>query len=208
MLGIENFHLFVVAGLILNITPGPDMLYVIARSASQGRSAGLVSSLAIASGSLVHTAAAALGLSALLMYSALGFTVIKWVGAGYLIYLGVKTLLAARKVDDWKALRRESLRRIFLQGVLVNVLNPKVALFFLAFLPQFANPDSDLFVWQIIFLGLFFNFTGTMVNSLVALFAGYSGRWLSRRGVRRAQSWLCGFVFIALGVGVAAAERN
>ena len=207
MLGIENLPLFVTVGLILNITPGPDMLYVIARSASQGRAAGLVSSFAIATGSLVHLTAAVLGLSAVIMYSAMGFMVIKWAGAAYLIYLGVRTLLKARQQEDRQVLRRESLHRIFAQGVLVNVLNPKVALFFLAFLPQFATPGSDLFIWQIIFLALLFNFTGTTVNCLVAVFAGYTGQWLSRRGVRRAQSWLGGCVFIALGLSVAAAKK-
>ncbi|MFH1136687.1 MAG: LysE family translocator [Pseudomonadota bacterium] len=208
MLGIENFWLFLAAGLALNFTPGPDMLYVATRSAAGGRTAGLVSALAIGTGSIFHTAAAALGLSALVMYSAWGFELVKWVGVGYLIFLGVKAWLESRTNAPTGGSAAEPLGKIFRQGVAVNVLNPKVALFYLAFLPQFADPSSPLFTRQILFLGLVFITTGTMVNSLVGLFFGRAGQWLKKRKAARLQARLTGSMFIALGLGLALAGKD
>ncbi|MEW5722000.1 MAG: LysE family translocator [Thermodesulfobacteriota bacterium] len=206
MLGIENLALFVAAGLALNFTPGPDMLYVATRSASQGRTAGLVSALAISTGGLVHTAAAALGLSALLSCSALAFSLVKWAGAGYLVYLGIRTIISAREVRAGQNPVAQPLRRVYAQGLVVSVLNPKVALFFLAFLPQFADPASGRFAWQIICLGLIFCTTGTMVNSLAALGADAAGRLIKERRGSRTRAWLSGGVYLALGLGLAAVE--
>ena len=208
MFGINNFPLFLAAGLILNITPGPDMLYVAARSASGGRLAGLVSAAAIGTGSIFHTAAAALGLSALVMYSAIGFELVKYIGAGYLIYLGIRSWREAGKVSGPGKAEDESLKKIFRQGVIVNVFNPKVALFYLAFLPQFADPSSPSFPWQIVFLGLVFITSGTMVNSLVGLFVGGAGQWLKNRNAVRLQARISGSMFIALGLGLALARKN
>src|SRR5690348_6252881 len=145
MLGIHDLPVFIVAGLVLNVTPGPDTFYILRRSLSQGRGAGVVSAIAIGSGCLVHTSAAALGLSAILAKSAFAFQLIRYAGAAYLIYLGARMIFArateaqssnqtAPKADLWT---------IYRQGFLTNVLNPKVALFFLAFLPQFIDPATQ-----------------------------------------------------------------
>jgi threonine/homoserine/homoserine lactone efflux protein len=208
MLGIENFYLFLIAGLAVNFTPGPDMLYVTARSVGQGRTAGLVSALAIGTGCLVHILAAALGLSAVVSYSATAFMIIKMAGAAFLIYLGVRAWLdAGRPVAD-KGVAEEPLGKVFAQGVLVNVFNPKVALFFLAFLPQFASPASEWFTLQIVVLGLVFNTTGTIVNSLVAMIAGAAGNWLRRPSTQHVGRRLSGVIFAAMGVGLAMTGRD
>jgi threonine/homoserine/homoserine lactone efflux protein len=208
MLGIENFYLFLIAGLALNFTPGPDMLYVAARSVSQGRGAGLVSSLAISTGGLVHTLAAALGLSAVVSYSATAFMMVKMAGALFLIYLGVRAWLDAKKPVASNGITIEPLGKVFAQGVMVNVLNPKVALFFVAFLPQFASPESGLFTVQIIVLGLVFNTTGTMVNSLVALIASAAGQCLRRPSTQGMGRRFSGVIYTAMGVGLALAGRD
>ncbi len=147
MFEIHDFWVFLAAALVVNITPGPDMIYVATRSASQGRSAGVVSALAIGAGCLIHIAAAVFGLSAVLMYSATAFTIVKLAGAGYLVYLGIKALRESRVPLPDKA-AKASLGRIFRQGVVINVLNPKVALFFLAFLPQFADQATGRFCFS------------------------------------------------------------
>src|SRR5712692_5077830 len=144
MFGTTDLALFVVAGLLLNITPGPDTLYILGRTASQSLRGGTVATLGIAAGLLIHTVAAAIGLSALLAASATAFTIIKWIGAAYLVYVGVSLLLARPAIHrPAPALRAVELRTVFLQGLLTNVLNPKVALFFLAFLPQFVDPGAS-----------------------------------------------------------------
>lgn len=201
MLGIENYFLFLVAGVLLNITPGPDMLYVATRSACQGRGAGVVSALAISAGGLGHTAAAALGLSAVLQYSAVAYEVVRYAGAAYLVYMGLKILLVRKADGEAPEVKRMSLPRIFRQGLVVSVFNPKVALFFLAFLPQFADHASPLFPYQILVLGLTFCVTGCITMTLVALCFGQVNAWAgSRPGVRRAQSWVTGGVFLGMGL--------
>ncbi|HSD83688.1 MAG TPA: LysE family translocator, partial [Anaerolineae bacterium] len=140
MFNLPNLPVFLLAALILLLTPGPAVLYIVARSLDQGRLAGLVSVLSIEVGNSVHVLAAALGLSALLLSSALAFSVVKYLGAAYLIYLGLRRLLSRDAAQPTATLQRQSLRRIFRQGVVVAVLNPKTALFFLAFLPQFVDP--------------------------------------------------------------------
>jgi threonine/homoserine/homoserine lactone efflux protein len=149
----STLSLFITAALILVFTPGPNTLYIIARSVQQGRVAGIVSSLGIQVGSLFHIAAAALGVSALLLSSALAFSVVKYVGAAYLIFLGVKTLLTREKVAEAETVEVKSLSRAFYQGVLVSLLNPKAALFFFAFLPQFVDAKRGPAATQILFLG-------------------------------------------------------
>lgn len=207
MLDIDNFYLFLTAGLLLNVTPGPDLLYVTARSAAQGTKAGIVSVFSISTGLLVHTLAAALGLSALLACSAAAFTAVKLIGAGYLIFLGVKTLLDSGRAPALGGMEEDSLARIYRQGVLINVLNPKVALFFLAFLPQFASAESGMFVWQIIFLGLVFITTGTIVMIITALAAGAAGEKLKGKKSGRIGSYITGSVFIFMGLGLAFSKR-
>ena len=207
MFGVENLLLFIGAGLLLNITPGPDMLYVATRSAMQGRSAGLVSALAIGTGTLAHIAAAAFGLSTLLMVSATAFQAVKWAGAAYLIYLGIRTFISAGNSFEKQQLEPDSIRTIFVQGVIVNVLNPKVALFFLAFLPQFLNTAESILP-QIIFLGFVFDFFGTLVLFIVALFFSRVGDVMKRHPkVQHAQKWVTGTVFVSMGVMLGFAEK-
>jgi len=212
MFDIEHFIVFLSAGLLLNISPGPDMIYVATQSSTQGRLAGIISSLGIGTGSLLHIIAAAIGLSALIFYSSIAYEIVKWVGAIYLIYLGIKSIKNAdRKIDfQTNTLNRdeEKLLTVFRKGILVNVLNPQVALFFLAFLPQFVNPNAPYFTINIIFLGLIFNICGTLINIIVAYFFAAIGDWLKGKTMfQKFKSWLSGTVYIILGIGIAASEK-
>ncbi len=200
---------FMIAALTLNVTPGPNMLYVTTRSLGQGRKAGVVSAIGIGVGNLVHTLAAALGLSALLMSSAIAYSVVKYVGAAYLIYLGVRMMLRNEHNNSLTTLTDARLSRIFSQAIATSVLNPKVALFFIAFLPQFANPAQGSVAWQIAFLGALFSTTGTIVNTTVALLSGSFGDWLQTRPrFSQFQQWFTGSVFVALGTSIALPERK
>jgi threonine/homoserine/homoserine lactone efflux protein len=197
---------FAFAALALLLVPGPAVLYVVTRSIHQGRRAGLASVLGIHVGTLVHIAAAAVGLSALILSSAVAFTVVKIAGAAYLLGLGLWTLFA-RRPDSEVALGGERrLRRVFAQGVVVNILNPKTALFFLAFLPQFVDQDASMPALQIAFLGLLFASLGLVTDSIWALAAGTAGGVLrgSRRFLR-AQRYVAGTVYVGLGVATALA---
>jgi threonine/homoserine/homoserine lactone efflux protein len=206
---MATIGVFLVGAILLNLTPGPDMLYVIARSAGQGRKAGIVSALGIGVGTLVHTTAAAFGLSALLMSSALAYSVAKYVGALYLIYLGVRMILSKRGVESSTQLKQTRLPSVFRQAIITNVLNPKVALFFLAFTPQFVDTSRGAAAWQFVIFGLLFNTTGTIWNLTVAMLAGYADDWLKNRpSFSRAQRWFTGTVFIALGARIALLERK
>lgn len=208
MLDAGNLSIFLLATIMLNITPGPDMLYVATRSISQGRMAGIVSSLGIAAGCLVHTILAAFGLSALLTYSSMAFEVVKYAGAAYLIYLGVKMLIDKTPQNELSALPRSSLQKLFQQGAVTNMLNPKVGIFFLAFLPQFASPSSDTFTLQVVFLGLLFNTSGTIVNILVAVIFGFAGNFIqSNKRFWTFQRYLCASVFIGLGIRLGLTKR-
>jgi len=210
MLGIHDFWLFVAAGLLLNITPGPDIAYIVARSAALGRRGGAVAALAISAGCFVHIAAAALGVSALLAASALAFSLLKWIGAAYLIYIGIAMLRAGPAPSDAPAGRVQQstpLRTVFWQGFLTNALNPKVALFFLAFLPQFIRADAPHKALAFAALGLVFNLNGTIWNLAVAAFAA---RVATTRPYARARLWLqraIGGLFILLGLRLALSER-
>jgi threonine/homoserine/homoserine lactone efflux protein len=203
-----NFALFVAASWALIIAPGPDMLYVITRGMSQGRKAGLLSALGVTLGILVHTVFAALGLAVLLQTSALAFQAVKYIGALYLIFLGLKALKDRSSIVPLQP-QAVDLRFIFWQGVLSNVLNPKVALFFLAFLPQFVNRNSGHVTLQMFSLGILFAFFGIIFLSVVAYFSGGIGGWLaSRTRFANALRWLTGGVFIGLGVRLALVERR
>jgi threonine/homoserine/homoserine lactone efflux protein len=210
MLGVQHFWLFVVSGLLLNITPGQDTLYIVTRSVAQGRRAGLWSVLGISTGSVVHTLAAAFGLSAILATSASAFTVVKFAGAGYLVFLGVKMLLerpSAASPGVEPALPHESSWGIYRAAMLTNVLNPKVALFFLAFLPQFAEPGH--FTEQALLLGAVFVVLAILSDGTYAMISGSLGHFL--RGQPRfltAQRWVSGSVYIGLGVLTALTERT
>jgi threonine/homoserine/homoserine lactone efflux protein len=200
--------LFMTAALALNVTPGPDMLYVATRSSSEGRTAGVVSALGIAAGTLVHIAALALGLSALLAAVPMAYDVVRYAGAAYLLYLGGRALLRPAAVGGSGELRPASLAAVFRQGMVTNVLNPKVALFFLAFLPQFVDPARGSTVLQIVLLGLLFNTSGTVVNVLVALGASRAGAWLRRGRGGQALQRATGVMFVALGLRLALAGRR
>ena len=193
---------FGVATLLLNLTPGPDMMYVIARSLGQGRRAGVVSALGIGAGCLVHTAAAALGISALFRAWPFAYEIVRYAGAVYLIYLGVRLLFRRSGSSPLGELAPEAPAAIFRQGVITNVLNPKVALFFLAFLPQFVAPEKGAVGLQMAALGLYFDFSGTLVNLAVALLAGVVGNSLRRGRRREVTERSSGVVYIALGLRV------
>jgi len=208
------FLAFLIAALALNFAPGPDMLYVLGRSLGQGRKAGVVSALGIFAGCLVHITAAALGLAALLQASATAYNVIRYTGAAYLLYLGVSMLLSRNKdaqneLSPGASPPPTSLSRIFTQGVITNILNPKVAMFFVAFLPQFVNAARGSVVFQIAVLGLIFDVGGTLVNIGVAFFAGHIGNRL-RQSPRaaRLQRWFTGSIFIGLGIRLGLASRR
>ena len=208
MLGIHDFWLFVVAGLLLNITPGPDMAYIVARSAAHGRRAGVVAALSISAGCFVHIAAAALGLSALIAASAVTFSLLKWAGAAYLVYIGIAMLRAGAAQAPATSIERAApLRIVFWQGFLTNVLNPKVALFFLAFLPQFIRTDAPSKPLAFAALGLVFNLNSAIWNLAVAALAA---RLAATRPYARARLWLqraIGGLFILLGLRLALAQR-
>ena len=194
--------LFISAALALNLTPGPDMLYVAARSTGEGRRAGIVSALGIGAGTLFHIAALALGLSALLAAVPAAYDAVRYVGAAYLLWLGVRALVRPGPVAA-TAVAPAPLGVVFRQGVVTNVLNPKVALFFLAFLPQFVDPARGDPVVQTIALGLLFDVQGTVVNVLVALAASRLAGRLRSEGAGRALRRATGGVFVLLGVRLA-----
>ncbi len=199
---------FLAAALALNLTPGADMTYVIARSVAQGRPAGVSSSLGIAAGSLVHSLLAAVGVSAVLQHSELAFQVIKWAGAAYLLFLAWKALRSAGQGPDAAARPPASQSRMFIEGMLTNLLNPKVALFILAFLPQFVDPAKGNVAAQVLFLGLLFNIGGTAVNLAVAWSTG-AARGLVNGSPRFAAAMrrLSALVFVWLAIRLAVSER-
>jgi threonine/homoserine/homoserine lactone efflux protein len=204
----DSLLVFALAALALLAVPGPSVLYIVARSASQGRRAGFVSMLGIEAGGLVHVFAAAVGVSAIVASSATAFSVLKYAGAAYLIYLGVRKLLERGGGEVGTAGDVHSLRRLFWEGVLVNVLNPKTAIFFLAFLPQFVDPDAGAVYAQVLLLGVVFISLAVLSDGAYALAAGAAGGWLRSRGRRRL--WLdraSGAIYIALGVSAALSER-
>jgi len=210
MIALNDFLLFAFASLMLNITPGNDMLYVATRSTSQGIKAGIVSALGIAGGCVVHLLAAVAGLSALIASSAIAFDIIKYAGAVYLVYLGIKAFISKQnKFRINEKTEKQPIPKLFWQGVLTNVLNPKVALFFLAFLPQFINPENGDTALQILLLGLWFNFSGTVVNGIVALLFGKLGNWLAdKHTFIKWQNNVTGILLVGLGIKVALGTRK
>ncbi|SAL30342.1 LysE family translocator [Caballeronia humi] len=210
MLGITGFTLFLVAVFLLNVTPGPDTAYIVGRSVAQGRGAGIVSALGISAGCIVHTLACAFGLTALLAASAAAFTVVKFAGAIYLIYLGVRLIFAKPDADAPAATEQKpkSLRQLFTQGFITNVLNPKVVLFFVSFFPQFVAADSPHKVLAFLALGLVFILMSTVWNGFVAWIAGsVTQRFSGKPGVKR---WLdrgVGGAFVGLGIKLATSHR-
>ena len=209
MLNVSHLNLFCIAAIVLIITPGPDMLYVIARSIGQGKVAGIVSAFGVCVGILVHTLAAAIGLSALLMTSALAYNIVKYTGAAYLIYLGIRTILSREEQDTLATLQKRSLTTTFSQGVLSNVLNPKIALFFIAFLPQFVDSTQGGIAIQIAILGLIFDAMTIFCFVSVALLSSSFGDWLQNNSSWRPfQRWFTGSVLVCLGVRLALPEQK
>lgn len=202
-----TFGVVVAATLALSLTPGPAVLYIVARGVEGGRLAGLVSAFGICAGGLVHVAFAAVGLSALLASSATAFAVVKWLGVAYLLWLGLSRLLGGDERNTAGRVEESSLRAVFWQGVLVDVLNPKVALFFLAFLPQFVEPSRGPVWAQMILLGLTFAAVALFTDGLYALLSGTAADWLGRRNesprFRRAGRYASGSVYLALGAATA-----
>jgi len=213
MTGVHDLGLFVVAGLLLNVTPGPDMTYIAARGASGGFRAGIAAALGITAGCVFHTLAAAAGLSVLLATSAAAFSVVKWCGAAYLFYAGVRLVLSSvrpsRGTSGGALLAPASASRIFREAFVINVLNPKVALFFLAFLPQFIDAAAPSKALAFIGLGCVFNFNSLFTNLPVAWLSAQAGTRV--RTHAKAARWLSGAVgglFVALAARLATLERN
>jgi threonine/homoserine/homoserine lactone efflux protein len=204
--GPSSLLLFVSAALLLLVVPGPAVCYIVGRSIGQGRSAGLVSALGISVGSLIHTAAAAVGLSALLMSSAIAFAAVKYLGAAYLIYLGIQKIRREEPFQLPGGTPSVKLSRIFAQGIVVNVLNPKAALFFFAFLPQFVEPTRGNVADQILFLGVLFAALGLTTDTFWALTSGTVASLFRRSpSAMRTQRYLSGGILISLGVATALA---
>lgn len=211
MLGTHDLWLFMLSGLLLNITPGPDTLYILGRSSTQGWRAGAIAALSIGAGTLVHIAAAALGLSAILAASAAAFTAVKMVGAAYLLYVGVSLIRSAGKSAPAAspAVRPASMRNVFIQGFLTNVLNPKIALFFLAFLPQFVSADAHSKPVAFLFLGAVFDFNGTLWNLAVAWSAAKLTSTLAPSAAFKRWFNRCvGSLFIFIGIRLALTHEH
>ena len=201
---LSHYMLFIAAALVLLVIPGPAVLYIVTRSVDQGRRAGFMSVLGVAVGSMIHVTAAALGLSALLLSSSIAFESVKYLGAAYLIFLGVQKFV--RREDKTEKIERGRLTafRIFYQGVLANTLNPKTALFFFAFLPQFVNVSRGSVAWQILFLGLTFTLLGICSDGSWALLASAVGDKLKRSSrLLRGERYLAGSVYLGLGLATA-----
>jgi len=212
MFGTHDLWLFVLSGLLLNITPGPDTLYIVGRSSTQGWRAGAVAALGIGAGTLVHICAAALGLSAVLAASATAFTAVKFIGAGYLLYVGITLIRSASgtQTSTSPVVRRTTpIRGIFIQGFLTNVLNPKVALFFLAFLPQFVGSEASSKPLAFLLLGVIFDVNGTIWNLLVAWStARLSSRLAPSAAFKRWFNRCVGSVFVFIGIRLALAHEH
>ncbi|GCE21702.1 LysE family translocator [Dictyobacter kobayashii] len=199
----------VAAAILICVIPGPDMLYIIARSTGQGRSVGVISCLGIAAGGLLQTTAVALGLSGLFLLVPLAYEVIKYAGAAYLVYLGLRSILSHEDLLTDSAGSQTGRLKAFAQGTITTLLNPKVAFFYLAFLPQFVDQARGHVPLQLLILGLLFNITGLAVDSSVALLSSGLGLWLKRHtGAARLINRLTGGVLVALGVRLAFTGRQ
>ena len=200
----STLAVFSAAALLLLVIPGPAVLYIVAQSVSRGRMAGLVSMLGIQVGGLVHVAAAAVGLSALVVQSAVAFSVVKYAGAAYLVFLGLRRLLGRDENGADGMPRERRLRGLFANGIIVNVFNPKTALFFFAFLPQFVDVSRGHVAFQILVLGLVFIGLAVISDGAYAVAAGSAAGWVSaRRGFARAERFVSGSVLVGLGLATA-----
>jgi threonine/homoserine/homoserine lactone efflux protein len=204
MIPLSSLVVFLLAALGLLLIPGPAVLYIVTRSVAQGRKAGLASVLGIELAGLCHSVAAAFGLSAILLASSLAFNVVKYLGAAYLVYLGIRTILSRKASAAADTSPPPSLSQMFRKGFLVNMLNPKTALFFYAFLPQFVDPARGSSILQILFLGVLFVVLATITDSTYALVSSGVGRFVTARpGYARVQKYVTGGIYISLGVAAA-----
>ncbi len=205
MVGIQNFELFLLSAIVLSVTPGPDTFYILGRTLSQGKDSGIASVLGISTGVLIHTVAATIGLSTILATSALAFRAVKLVGAAYLVYLGMTMILSSTDhgVLSKHSPSASSFWKIYRQGVITNVLNPKVALFFLSFLPQFIDPERGDTI-SFLSLGIIYVFTCTVWYLIFAVFASAAAGALqkNRRWIRTVNK-ISGGIFVALGLNLA-----
>ena len=206
---LETILLFMTATLVLNLTPGPSILYVMSRSLGQGRTAGLVSAIGLGTGSFLHAMAATLGLSAAMAYSPVVYAGIKYLGAAYLVYLGVSLLMQRASPRVATQSEEVSLIQVYCQGVITELLNPKIALFFLSFLPQFVDPSRGSVVHQTMLLSFLFHVTGVPINMLVAVVGSAIARWFARHPLfEQIRNGLAGTVLIGLGLRLALSERR
>jgi len=204
MIPVHSLLLFISAALVLLVIPGPAVFYILGHSIGRGRKAGIVSALGIGVGSIFHTAAAAVGLSALLLSSAVALGTVKYLGAAYLIYLGIQKLRRDESTDLSAGAPQVKLSRVFAQGIVVNILNPKAALFFFAFLPPFVAPSRGHVAAQVLFLGALFAALGVASDTVWALSAGTVAQWFRRNvRARRSQRYVSGGMLISLGVATA-----
>jgi len=204
MIEPSKLYLFIGAAILLLLIPGPAVLYITTRSATQGRLAGLVSVFAIETANFIQAIAAALGLSAILLSSALAFDVVKYLGAAYLIYLGIRKLFASDGGVEEEEVKRESLSRIYWQGFAINILNPKTALFFFAFLPQFIDPTKGNVIGQNLLLGAIFVGMAIITDSLYALLASsLASRLNGNVSFQKGQRYFAGLVYVGLGITTA-----
>ena len=211
MTGIIHFETFLIAGILLNLTPGNDTIFILTKSIAQGKKAGILSVLGIATGSLIHTTLAALGLSIIIAKSVLAFTIVKYAGAAYLLYIGLKMFIDRSKFDTPipTSAKKINALKIYRDAVLTNVLNPKVAMFFIAFLPQFINPDFQSSFIPFMLLGITFTITGTIWCLILANFSSFLFSKL--RNNPKFSTWLnrvCGVVLIGLGIKIALTSRK
>jgi RhtB (resistance to homoserine/threonine) family protein len=210
MTGVINFETFLLAGILLNLTPGNDTVFILTKSIGQGKKAGVISALGIGTGNIVHTTIAALGLSIIIAKSVILFNVIKYAGAAYLIYMGIKMLLdrSGLNTTDTSSSSQSNYLKIFRDGIVTNVLNPKVSLFFLAFLPQFIDPAATNTVIPFLILGFTFVTTGTIWCLILATFSSVIFAGLKNNGrMSLFVNRICGLTLVGLGVKVALTKR-
>jgi RhtB (resistance to homoserine/threonine) family protein len=211
MFGITHFGTFLLSGILMNIAPGADTLYILGRSISQGKKAGIMSALGISTGSLVHTFLAAFGLSVIISQSETAFMFIKYAGAAYLVFLGIKNIFSKKDKGTFQLQHEKTTiqyRKIYFSGVLTNVLNPKVALFFLAFLPQFIDPSYAKNYISFLILGITFTITGTLWCLLLAVYSSKLSSHLAKNyHIKTLIDRIMGFVFISLGIRLAFSQK-
>jgi threonine/homoserine/homoserine lactone efflux protein len=208
MIPIETVSLFFLTAVVLALTPGPDNIFVLTQSALSGRKAGFLITLGLCTGLVIHTAAVAVGVAAIFATSALAFSVLKLLGAAYLLYLAWKVLRAGVEKIEGQAVDRPGNRQLYLRGIVMNVTNPKVAIFFLAFLPQFADPSLGAVAPQVFLLGVIFIVAALGVFGAIAFFSGFLGEWVQKSpSAQLVMNRVAGVVFAGLAIRLALVER-